>query len=207
MFLIDGDFEWLRAEPPPNIPGLVRVDAYCIENLLLDSRAIIQIVMEEAVLTEDQAAACLDFQSWLKTIDPSLVDLFIAFAALNLADRTQPTVGEGVGSVVAQEGRASRIDQSKVEALRRQKIEHGARTLGKEKFDALLVAVRQRVDALPDRLHAVSGKHFLIPLLQFRLRECCSGFVPRTQPLRIRLVRHCNVERFSCIARALEALA
>src|ERR1017187_592430 len=35
LFLVDGDFEWVRDERPPAAHGVYRVEAYCIENLLI----------------------------------------------------------------------------------------------------------------------------------------------------------------------------
>jgi Protein of unknown function (DUF4435) len=44
LFIVDGDFEWVRGEDPPSIDGVYRLDAYCIENLLITKPAAVRIL-------------------------------------------------------------------------------------------------------------------------------------------------------------------
>lgn len=92
LFIIDGDLEWVRGLPPPRIFGLHRHDAYCIENLLLCEKALVQILSEEAILTEDDAKRALDLGRWIDSIKRPLLELFSAFATVHEFAPEIPTV-------------------------------------------------------------------------------------------------------------------
>jgi hypothetical protein len=55
LFIIDGDLDWVRGLPAPQIVGIHRHNAYCIENLLFCKKAVVQILSQDAVVSEDEA--------------------------------------------------------------------------------------------------------------------------------------------------------
>ena len=72
LFLIDGDFEWVRDEPTPSLKGIFRLQAYCIENLLLHERPIVQIIIEEAARDEATARNQLGYAKWIEKMTTAL---------------------------------------------------------------------------------------------------------------------------------------
>jgi hypothetical protein len=206
LFVVDGDFEWVRNEPPPDIRGVHRLDAYCIENLLIHEEAAIQLVVEECAVTASEAKTSFDFSTWVGDIRGSLVDLFVWFAVLNALEAKEPTVGLGVGKIITSPKKKGlpALDHLKVETLRR-KTE--AKAVGAARADVahkLHREVSARVTALSRPIDAVSGKDFLLPLFEFRLWSYTPGKT-RRQSLRIRLARHCDPALFSAVTSALDA--
>ena len=204
LFVIDGDLEWVRGDQAP-VPHLVyRLDAYCIENLLVHESAAVQIVVEEAVMSEGDAKAKLDFQGWVTSVSQSLVDLFIAFAVLNAANPAEPTVSLGIGKILtaSQKGTCARLDPVKVEGLIAEIKQKTIQAVGAQRADQLHVAIRSRVQALSSPTDAVSGKDFLLPLFEFHLWGC-TGTKTRRSSLRLRLARYCALERFAGLSKAM----
>ena len=83
LFVIEGDFEWVRGEAPPDLRGVHRIDAYCVENLLIHERAAVELVIEEAAATEEEARSLFNFGAWITDVSSSLVELFVWFAVLS----------------------------------------------------------------------------------------------------------------------------
>ena len=201
LFLIDGDFEWVRGEPAPQVPGVYRLDAYCIENLLITQSAVRRILMECAEYDVDTAEANLQFHEW-KSGMSSLIELFECWAVLNRIDPTHATVSQGVGCMLDGNRKVPVLDPSKVQARVKAAEEilaqHAHLTVANLKMQ-----VRERVSKLPEAIDIVSGKDFLIPLIRFHVHSL-SKEVPNNSQLRFRLALNAHRERFNGVAAALE---
>jgi hypothetical protein len=205
LFVVDGDFEWVRNEPPLIIPGLYRLDAYCIENLLIHEEVAIQLVIEECAVTASVAKTSFDFNTWVADICGSLVDLFVWFAVLNVLDAQEPTVGLGVGKIITTPTKKGLpiLDHLKVETLRRKIETKAVGVAGADVAQELHRKISTRITALRRPIDAVSGKDFLLPLFEFRLWRCTPGKT-RRHSLRIRLARHCDPALLSGVTSALD---
>lgn len=208
LFLIDGDLEWVRGEPPPDVHGVYRLPAYCIENLLIHEDAAVQVIVEEAAISEEKARAALAFSEWLDQISEPLISLFMSFAVLNAVNPSERTVGLGVGSVIEtrKQGGVPELDRRKSEKLRRTIDNKVVALVGEERAKALRAKVLARVGCLPTPVDIVSGKDFLMPLFEHRLRTCTCAPVRRVS-LRMRLARRCSRARFQGVTDALAAAA
>lgn len=205
VFLIDGDLEWVNGLPlPSEAPFLYRLDAYCIENLLLCDKAAAKVLMEEQVLTEDESHRRLDFQSWKASVQKPLVDLFSAFATLHQWDPSQPTVSIGVGSLCTthKTNKVTTLSSKKVEQRRVETLYRAANATDETTVNKKYEDIRTRALALPTPLDIVSGKDFLLPLLGFLLQA--HGCRIRSKVLRYRLALACDLERFSGMREAME---
>jgi len=206
FFMIDGDFEWVRDEPPPAPSVVHRLDAYCIENLLVQEKGGVQVVVEETVVSAADASALLSFESWLRGISGSLLELFVVFAALNLAVPTEPTVGLGIGKILksSKKGAFPTLDPQKIIQLTADVKRKTREVLSDEEASALEQKIRDRANSLSNSTDIISGKDFLLPLFEFHLWHCM-GAKTRRNSLRFRLARHCDLSRFQAITDALSA--
>lgn len=204
LFLIDGDFEWVRDEPAPQFRGIYRIEAYCIENLLIQEVASIQIIIEEAAIPENEARTLFDCESWLNELTP-LVDLAVSFAALNVVDSSLPTIGLGVGRVLTAvcKGQPPHLDPAKVARLREETNLKAVAVVGVEAFNTLRAKILARVTKLDRPLDCISGKDFILPLFEFRLWDRIKRKTAR-RSLRLRLARHCDRSQFIGLAAALD---
>lgn len=207
LFIVDGDLPWVSGESAPVIVGLHRHDAYCVENLLLCEKALSSIVSQEILVTEDQAAERLAFSQWQQQITQPLVELFAAFATVYQFSPSVPTVSQGVG-VMCVKRRGQKIhelDPEKVRKARDHALAAAAATSTLADVSARYAQVHSRIAALPNSLHAVSGKDFLLPLLDFHLQSI--GCRVKRKSLRIRLACAGEAARFSPLAASLSAAA
>lgn len=204
LYLIDGDFEWVRGDPSPAVRGVYRLNAYCIENLLLHEKPAVEIFIEEAGVNETAARFKLAFDTWIRQTSDALVPLFISFAALNMVMPDEPTVGLGIGAVLKtrKRGKNPQIDAAKLASVQLEIDRKLAKLVGEARADEIRTTLRERVGKMSEPERIVSGKDFLMPLFEFRLAACevrC-----RRSALRIRMARHSDPTRFVELSRAID---
>lgn len=207
LFIIDGDFEWVTGRSSRRkIPSLYRLDAYCIENLLICEKAAANILSEETVLSEEDAYLRLNFASWVANFKEPLVNLFAAFATVYFYKLSYATVSRGVGRLCTETSSGQRrLDNRKIETEREKTLTEVVKVVGKKKTNKLYEKIRQSANALPCPFDIVSGKDFLLPLLDFLLQSL--GCRVKRKSLRLKLALHCNLERFSGLKAAVERAA
>jgi len=209
VWLVDGDFEWVRGESAEELEGLVRLEAYCIENMLIDGEAVAEIVREElGGVALEQVQDLLQFQLWADASEEVLVDLFVVFAAVNKALPEEPTVSRGIGSILTaskkrEPARVSKAKADKLKAEMRRAIERAG---VKAAFDSTEAAVRRRVEGLQDPLRVVSGKDFLLPALMLHAKSNCDVTL-RRQSFRFRLARQVDLEGLASLSTAVREAA
>lgn len=201
LFIIDGDLEWVLGFSPPNIVGLHRHDAYCIENLLLCEKALTQILSEDIVITEDEAAKKLNFNNWLNSIQDPLLELFSAFATAKIFIPNQKTVSSRVGNMCSQQNAQTVLDTSKVSQAKENVLTAAEVKGNRYEVDLTYRKTLTRLKQLPFPLHAVSGKDYLFPLLHFLMTSL--GCKISTKSLRIRLAKNGDILRFSGLSKAI----
>ena len=207
LFIIDGDLDWVIGLPKPIEKGLHRHNAYCVENLLICTHAITNLVVQDAVLSEEDAAKAVKFTEWVKRVDKPLTDLFAAYVTARKLYPQLKTVSTGVGVMCTQrkKGTASMLDDIKVHNHVELTLAEVEKTAGKAKTRATFAAARQRIRSLPFPLDAVSGKDFLLPLLNFHLQSIGSTTTRRS--LRVRLAGMCVESRLLDLKASVEMAA
>ena len=203
LFIVYGDLPWVRGEAPLNIVGLHQHDAYCVENLLICENAVTLLLSQEAAITEQAAAEALKFKEWRTTLLVPLTELFAAFATVSEVDPTIATVSQGVGVLCSASRRmeAPMLDTAKARATRDKALRAAESASGGKPVAARYAAILERINAMPDPLLAVSGKDFVIPLLDFHLQAF--GCRIKRKTLRIRLASSGQKARFSSLAESL----
>jgi hypothetical protein len=207
LFIIDGDLEWVRGIPPENVVGLHQHDAYCIENLLYCEKALIHIFSQELVMTEDEASSKLDLNSWLASIQTPLLELFSAFATVHEFYPQTATVSQGVGNLCtpAQKRRPQKLDIAKVTKAKDLALKAAETKTTELAISTTYSQTLARLAALDFPLHAVSGKNFLLPLIDFLLQT--HGCRIKRKSLRMRMASAGDINRFSRLYNALHLAA
>lgn len=207
LFIIDGDLPWVQGKPAPAIVGLHCHDAYCVENLILCEKALVLILSQEVVITKEEAATRLAFDNWVAAIETPLVDLFSAFATVNEVDPTVPTVSQKV-SVMCTQSRTTKtttLDISKVNLTRDGALKAAAAVKNEATVTSMHRKTLSRLKGLPQPLRAVSGKDFILPLVDFHLQSL--GCRIKRSSLRVRLASVGDLKRYAPLAAALHQAA
>lgn len=207
LYVIDGDLEWVRGEPGPVAPILFRHDAYCIENFLVCEQAVAIVVAQDAVLSDHDAKAKVSLADWIAELSDPLVELFAAYATANLLNPQAPTVSAGVGVLCTASGRGKPQSLARVKVRRAvdATLQSTRSVAGAGRTNELFEATLARARSLPHPIDVVSGKDFLLPLLNAHLQ--CLGCRVSRRALRMRLVASCRVERLAPLADAMKNVA
>jgi hypothetical protein len=207
LFIIDGDLEWVRGLPPPQIVGLHRHDAYCIENLLLCEKALVQILSQEAILTEDDAVRVLDLASWISYIQNPLLELFSAFATVHEFAPEVKTVSQGVGNLCTTHKTKglTNLDIAKVRCATNKALAAAEAKTDKSNVMMVYHQTLARIKSHRFPLNAISGKDFLLPLLGFLLQS--HGCRIKRKSLRMRMASTGDMNRFSSLYDAIHHAA
>ncbi len=203
LFLIDGDLHWVRGIPSPNVKGLHQHSAYCIENLLLCEKALALLLSQEAILTEKEAIRQLNYYTWINSILPSLLELFAAFGTAHEVAPTIPTVSRGVGIMCnkSQVSNTTSLDKNKVDCVKLEILNATEKIANKAIVASTYHRILTRLQLLSFPMHGISGKDYLLPLVDFLLQS--KGCRIKRRSLRIRLASAGDFERFSALRNAI----
>ena len=97
IYLIDADLDLVKGSRKPNLRHLYRLRAYCLENYLLQERALIAAATTfDTAIDEFAARAKLNFSGWVSKISDILRGIFVCYAATNELLPEIPTVSYSV---------------------------------------------------------------------------------------------------------------
>lgn len=201
LFIIDGDLEWVKGDNPPRLPWLYRINAYCVENLILCGHAAVSVLSEEVVLSEEEASAVLDFQDWLKSVDVPLIELFAAYATVHTFNPGFRTVSNGVGVLCTKSVGGTTLDINKVNAAKSAAINAAEKIVSPETVRLYYERILDRAHKLNSPYFIVSGKDFLLPLLDFHLQ--LRGCKVKRKALRLKLAKNCSFEKLNELQEAM----
>ena len=204
VFVIDGDFSWVRGEPPPALERLIRLNAYCVENILIADTAIHAICCEEGMCGEADAKAKFGLDSWLHAVG-SLIPVFERFAVLNQIDPGTPTVSIAFSAVVeADSVGLPQLSKAKVDSLIASLDSRIIAVIGSKAAKERLEIIENRIAQLPRPLRVVSGKDLLLPLLFFHMKRIWKTGLTKSV-FRYRLATKCRPIDLVELTAALQA--
>ncbi|NOR63343.1 MAG: DUF4435 domain-containing protein [Rhodobacteraceae bacterium] len=106
LYLIDGDIDIALGRPKPRLKHLYRLPAYCIENMLISEKGLIEVATAcDVMVTEARATSRLDYTNFSTSNGRTLLTLFIVYAALIDLKVPEKTVSLGASSLFVPNGR------------------------------------------------------------------------------------------------------
>ncbi|QNH00394.1 DUF4435 domain-containing protein [Pseudomonas sediminis] len=201
LFIIDGDLEWVKDIGGPRLPWLYRLNAYCIENLILRERAAFLILSEELVIDESKATEALNFRHWTNSIEPHLVELFAAYATVHTFKPSYKTVSNGVGILCTKSGTTTKLDLRKVANAKAAALAEAEKIVSPETVRQYYERILFRAKNLEHPSLVVSGKDFLLPLFEFHIQS--KGCRIKKKSLRLKLAKNCNPQRLVELKNAM----
>lgn len=199
IYIVDGDLFILAGDIVENEPGLFKLPVYCIENLLCDHEAIIDVLdEEEPVIARDQIVEMFDYYDWVDKNCELLFQIFIEYSALFKIDPTVKTVAFPVRNFVTSEkGNLSREKVFKrIEDLRA----HSISIVGGTQYEVVRnEMISQFRDEPSEKLRIVSGKDYLFPLLKMRAKSIVKTKMSDIN-FKQRIAKRCGLARVSQIS-------
>jgi hypothetical protein len=206
IFIIDADLDLLAGSPPPAGPPLHRLQGYCIENLLLDETALVEVAFEShADATKSVLAQTLKLPQRLDRIARFLKPLFEVYAAAYMHGASIQTVGFSVVRLLHDERDPDSLSVDKLAARCRQVRSHLFSQFGYPAVKSTLATIRSisRGPGYSSRL--VSGKDYLLPLIYMLLQRRCD-FRDSKKSLCVRLAQWFRPDTCPALAAAVLSL-
>lgn len=193
LYIVDGDMYLLTGKNHPELDGLYALPMYCIENMLIDENALIEILNEEdAVKLKDQIQSDFDFESWMEHNLPSLKKLYTEYAVcFDLCPDIQ-TVSYPISSLVSSNrGELDEVKVSnRVSTLKAEVIDRAGATAYYERYEMFSSKINDSVDSISKY---ISGKDCLIPLMLTRSRLIVNTKISNLN-FKLRLAMKCDIE-------------
>lgn len=203
LFLIDGDLDLFFQKREKGKINLFQHKAYCIENYLFCVEAARELIVEASGTTLRKDA--LTEEEWDTFLIPvkQFMQLFITFAAARSAYPELKTVSHGFASIITQKARKQppEVDSKKIEMLDESITTKCIEKVGKEQWDIIRKGVEDNSKEI-DPIDGVSGKDFLLPLLDHFIRKKGCGSTS-TNSLMFKLAKHCSLNRLEDLKKAL----
>jgi hypothetical protein len=214
-FIVDGDLDLIVGANRKNEKNLIILDSYCIENYLVDEEGIINLIyFSNGEKSKEQHKVKLNFDKWLGYNSECLIDLFLNFAILKKHGGGPRLKSAGV--FLIKKGKETILDKPKILDYSEEVKNHVITQLesnGYSNADAIRLhnddyqKLNGKWSVCNDSLlQIVSGKNYLLPLLQFRINHCIDGgksLFPK-KSLKLYLADNSNLDRLDFLKQRIK---
>lgn len=203
LFIIDGDLDLFLGVREVGKTNLFQHRAYCIENYLICKNATVELIVESSgTVMREQALTDLEWHEALVSVD-ALKNLFVTFAAARVACPELKTVSYGHSSVITQQSRKKPpvVDIGKIMTLDEFVKQACVAQVGEIEWQRIRGEVELK-SAQIDAVDGVSGKDFLLPILDHFIRSKGCATV-NTESLMFKLAKYCRLDRLADLKRCL----
>lgn len=211
-YIVDGDLDLITGTNRAEEGNLIVLDSYCIENYLIDEKGMAELTyLSCGTVPKDQIIKKINFDKWIGYNSDCLCELFchLALSKKIGADSKIRNANEFI------------MIQSKQRILNKTKIKSYTEVVKKDildKYKALGIQSPEEkyieeIQALFDKwersnentLKIVSGKSYLLPLLQFRINFCIGkgkGLIP-TESIKLFLAKNSSLSRLKYLTKRI----
>lgn len=200
IFIVDGDIDLIFDNNEKGIEYLFVLDAYCIENLIIDEKSATEFLyMTVATDTKDNIKRTLNFEKWLNYNSKALIELFLHFSISR-------EIGKGfllysANRFTKVHKKETVLDIEKIEKYTKEVETEILKEISELEFKELIKDRRNKwAVSNKNMLTIVSGKDYLLPLLQFRIQKFKSlkGLFSM-EAFKFMLAEHCKLERLESL--------
>lgn len=195
VFIIDGDLSVINSKKE-TLPKLFVLNRYCIENFLIQEDSVVKFLYNACgLMSESRIKEKLNFHDWLETFVTPISSLFINFAIADYFDMKFDLYHAQKYCQILSKDQGIKFNSElvfqDVDTLKARIIKH----VGENAYSEISEQFTKKwTPSLDTFLTIVSGKSYLLPLLQSRSRE----FTGRkdggsTNSCKINLVQHCDL--------------
>lgn len=208
IYIIDADLDLIFRITGPKFKRLYRLDFYCLENLLVSETGAMEIIYENyGDMTKNGIRKALDFKLWRNEVTNKLIPLFIIYAIVH-----EQQIGErnvSFNALALCEGQTPNRNLSKArinDRINKLKLAMMKKT-SSARIKTRVQELKNNLPAsLDDRSHLISGKTYLLPLLNQHLKNKFR-FNDAVDRIMGRLARHCELDIDPGLMKALRKTA
>jgi len=190
LFIIDSDFDLLLEKSEPSLKHLHRLQAYCIENYLLQESMLLDLITTLASFSEADAQRKFSYGTWIDQNAVSLTRIFVCYALAEHFDLGICTVTYSVHRLLTANGSSDICRQKarkrSLAIYNQAKGKVGAKKARKKYRKIWRSAKSSNI------LTFVSGKNYLLPMVQNRVRRLFGIQLKKDQFIRLLAERVCS---------------
>lgn len=196
LHIIDGDIELLNGDRHCE-KGLYTLPYYCIENIFLCEKALLDILVEEDPERErDELSAAFNFTEWKELNIEPLINLFIVYFLVKKYTPTIPSIRYQVSKLV--NNNSGVVDAAKINS-RIQSLEGEIlKKIPQEQLQAEKDQIYHAIDGDFDIKKYISGKDYLLPLIVTRMKSIVNTKISNIT-LKHRISQRCSLDDLSDI--------
>lgn len=172
IYVVDSDIFLVYGNDKVNHDDVHSLGYYCIENAILDSKGIIEIMHSEvASKSRPELTIALDYDNWLSSLSPLLSDMFLHYA---LHESVFGYFELKDASHVCSDGKNQprKLDSNKVNLIIEKHKQDIIASIGETEYLLRIDELRIKWPYDAETLkRIVSGKDYLLPLTQYRIHE------------------------------------
>jgi hypothetical protein len=202
LYIIDADFDYLTNRKKPRLRHLYRINAYCIENVLLQPSCIVELCVDLSTNSNIlKAYSELDFPGMIGVHEELLRKLFLVYATSQEVRTGVQTVQFSTYKLMSN---VSGMWQFEVDKLRRRVlhvVRESINAVGLSVFSKKRRELRARATALPFH-KVVSGKDYILPIVWQRVCKRF-GYRGNEEQFKIQLAKEFRPEFEPWLSRRL----
>lgn len=204
LYIIDADFDLLKGSRKPNLKHLYRLRGYCIENYLIQEKALVEVArILDTNVSEAVARNRLDFSAWKQRNQAIFQELFVCYATVNSIDEQHQTVSHWIGHVAQSSPMDDELCPVKTTARVRELLERIRADFSLEAVQEVYDRVLANANSM-DICAYVSGKDCLINRLLVRLKRLFGPM--KDNQIKVLLSRFMSPEIDPYLQRRLRAI-
>lgn len=189
IFIIDGDLYLLTDDSLKELKKLFCLNRYCIENYLIEEKAILNIMDEEDIYKDyTKLKEELNYQEWIEKNNELFTNLYIEYAIAKIICPDISTISYKITKLVS--SNIGLLDKNKVEQRINEVKKEIIDRLGEEIYKKTRCSIESKIDCRDTNfiIKYVSGKDHLFPLLKTRINTITKISVRNTS-LKLRLAK------------------
>lgn len=192
IYIIDGDLYILAGNDIGSGPGLFKLPMYCIENILCDHEAIVDVLDEEDPINERSVIAdSFDYDGWIEANCNLLFDLFVEYAISFHVNPSIQTVSYPISKLV--ESEKGNVSREKIEKRINEIKAESILTLGEDQYLEMRAGIVEKfTEGNKEKLKVISGKNYLFPLLKMRAKSVVKTKISDIN-LKQRIAKRCDL--------------
>lgn len=196
IFIIDGDTEHIYSENRKDLKQLYVINAYCIENYIIDDASIVEILFENMALKEKmEIKKDIELENFYKSLVRSKLITLTLHYAINrkflITKKKFFNLGElKTGGKLCEKQIGNRINEIK---------NHILTELPYEEYQAELLNLEKIWTSSENiLLEVVSGKDYLLPIIHDYLKNKGLGNTTK-ESFKLKLIRNSSLVKFSSL--------
>jgi hypothetical protein len=198
IYIIDGDLH-MQYENRAFEKGLVILDRYCIENYLLDKKALLELLYEEAKSCNfEELSTTFDYDKWYEEQTPLFKELFLEYAIEKKNSLGLQTVKYPVNKLRSRDAKNKLLCTLDLELVH-QRIENLKSDILELISEITYSQDKSLIEQKTEQTETykfVSAKDYILPLVFERLKKVANNTKADVDNLKYRLSKICEVDAF-----------